>query len=419
MNADEPTLAAAQLGHDYNPFAEPQRDDPFPIWARARREAPVFYSEVEGVWVVTRYEDICAILRDPERFSSRDVTRPAPAPPEVEAVLREGFAYEEMPALVGTDPPAHIRLRRITNAGFTPERVAAMEPHIRDIANGLIDGFVQDGKADLIAQYAYLLPATVVMELLGVPPADRAQMKRWSDDRALVLWGQAPLEQLLAAARGFVEMQRYCAGLVEARRAAPRDDLISILATTTPDGEALLHTGELVGQITAIISAGHETTTNLMAHVVLLMLRHPDVWAAVRADFSRIPHVVEEALRLDSPIRGMLRTTTQDVEVGGVRIPAGARLQVMYSSGNHDETVFPDPDRFDPDRPQHPFHLSFGHGTHFCVGAPLARLEARITLELFATRLSNLRLEPGHPLHYVPNTVFFSPADLPVLWDVP
>src|SRR5579885_689183 len=300
MNADEPTLAAAQLGHDYNPFAEPQRDDPFPIWARARREAPVFYSEVEGVWVVTRYEDICAILRDPERFSSRDVTRPAPAPPEVEAVLREGFAYEEMPALVGTDPPAHIRLRRITNAGFTPERVAAMEPHIRDIANGLIDGFVQDGKADLIAQYAYLLPATVVMELLGVPPADRAQMKRWSDDRALVLWGQAPLEQLLAAARGFVEMQRYCAGLVEARRAAPRDDLISILATTTPDGEALLHTGELVGQITAIISAGHETTTNLMAHVVLLMLRHPDVWAAVRADFSRIPHVVEEALRLDS-----------------------------------------------------------------------------------------------------------------------
>ena len=417
MKPREPTRAMEELGHDYNPFVGPERDDPYPTWARARHEAPVFFSEVEGVWVITRYADIRAILQDTERFSSRDVTRPAPAPPEVEAVLRKGYAYEDMPALVGTDPPAHIRLRRVTNAGFTPERVTAMEPHIRNIANELIDAFVHDGKADLLGQFAYLLPATVVMELLGVPREDRGVMKRWSDDRALVLWGKAPLDQLLSAAHAFVEMQRYCAKLIEARRADPRDDLISVLATTRLDDHEPLSTSELVGQVTALISAGHETTTNLIAHAVLLLLRHPEAWAAVRADFSLIPAVIDEALRINSPVRGMLRTTTQDVEVAGVRIPAGAQLQLMYSAANHDETVFPDPDRFDIHRQQHAFHLAFGHGIHFCVGAALARLEARITLELFATRLPNLRLQPGHALHYVPNAVFYSPTDLPVLWD--
>jgi cytochrome P450 len=244
-------------------------------------------------------------------------------------------------------------------------------------------------------------------------------MKEWSDQRAIVLWGKAPLEETMAAARGFVAMQRYCAELIEARRLAPRDDLISILTSSQLDGEAPLRTSELVGQITAVISAGHETTTNLIAHLILLLLRHPDEWAAVRADYSLIPGAVEEALRLNSPIRGMIRTTTENVEVAGVAIPAGARLQLMYSSANHDETVFPDPERFDIRREHRPFHLGFGHGTHFCVGAPLARLEARVTVELFAERLPNLRLLPDHPLHYTPNVVFFTPTELPLVWDAP
>src|SRR5262249_45532636 len=265
-------------------------------------------------------------------------------------------------------------------------------------ANELIDGFVHAGKADLVGQFAYLLPATVVMELLGVPREDRGVMKRWSDDRALVLWGKAPLDQLLSAAHAFVETQRFCAKLIGRRRVHPRDDRLPVRATPRLDAHEPLSTSELVGQVTALISAGHETTTNLIAHAVLLLLRHPEAWAAVRADFSLIPAVIEEALRINSPVRGMMRTTTQDVEVAAVRLPAGAQLTLMSPAANHAGTVFPAPDRFDTPPEQHPFPLAFGHGIPFCVGAALARLEARITLELFATRLPNLHLEPGHPL---------------------
>src|SRR5215210_4949640 len=267
------------LARDYNPFRPPQRDDPYPVWARARRDAPVFYSEVLGAWVVSRHEDICQVVRDTARFSSANAMRPiGTLPPEVETILREGYAFQEIHVLVNSDPPVHTRLRRLLNVAFTPRRVAALEPRIRAIAHELVDSFAPDGQADLVARFAYPLPLTVIMTLLGVPPRDREQVHRWSGNKLAVLWGNLPLDEHQAAARGWVEFQRYFARLIEERRVQPADDLISDLVHARLEDERPLTVPEMVEQLNGLLLAGHETTTNLIAHALILLLQHRDQW---------------------------------------------------------------------------------------------------------------------------------------------
>ena len=401
----------------YDPFRPPDRDDPYPTWARARAEAPVFFSEAQQAWIVTRYDDISEAVRDTARFISADVVRPLTPPPEVQAVLQQGYAYEEMRPLVATDPPRHTRLRKFANAAFTPKRVVAMEPRIRSLARELIHVMAPAGEGDLIESFAYPLPLRVVMALMGVPETDQETVHRWSQDKVALQWGgDMDLAEHVSHAQGFVEFQRYFASLIDERRRIPGGDIVSAMVAARLEGEKPLGTPELVGQMMGLITAGHETTTNLIAHAVILLLRHSDQWDALLGDASLASATVEEVLRMDSPVMGMMRTATMDAELGGARIPAGARVQLMFASANRDAGYFADPNHFDIRRSDAGRHVAFGHGNHFCLGAGLARLEGRIAIELLASQLPTLCLDPD-PISYRPNAAFRGPVSLHVSWD--
>ena len=404
----------------YDPTAVPWRDDPHPALAESRRERPVFRCPALGAWVVTRYADVADVVSDGARFSSADALKPLGGVcPAAQRVLEDGYGLDELRPIVSLDAPDHASLRRVVASAFTPRRVAGLEPRIRALADGFVDGFAAEGEVDLVARFAHPLPLTVIMELLEIPPADREAIKGWADDRVALMWGGLSDDEQVRCARSYVDFQAYLGALVDDRRAHPGDDFVSDLATAvTPEGRRL-ERSEVVGQLTSVASAGHETTTNLIAMGVRLLLADRPQWEALCADPGLAAAAVEETLRFDGPAKTMPRTTTADVEVGGVRIPAGERVLPMFTSANRDETVFPDAGRFDihRPRPEHP-HLGFGRGQHYCAGAGLGRLEGRVALEVLARRLPGLELEADAPLCFRPNTVIRSLRSLRLRWDV-
>lgn len=403
------------LSELFNPFLPEQIDDPYPVYARARREEPVFYSPVLDAWVVARYADILSILRDTERFSSFNslYTRAEPRP-EVRAVLREG--YEVFTSLVQSDPPDHTRVRAVFGKAFTPPRVAALEERIRELTRELIDAFVGDGRADLVSQLAMPLPAYVICDLLGVPRSDMRQLRAWHEDKQVLMSGHAPLEAEVESARGYLAMQRYFQAQIEARAADPRDDLLTLLAPEAIGGTAPLSMQEAVCNAMDLLAAGHETAADLIANGIDLLLRHPEAARALREDRGLIPDAIDEMLRYESPVRGFFRKVTADAEVAGIRIPAGARVLMLYASGNRDEAEFPDAERFDIRRQDAGKHLAFGKGVHFCVGSLLGRTEGRIAIEQLLTRLPGLRRGEGAARR---SQLFIMRGfdSLPIAWD--
>jgi cytochrome P450 len=389
--------------------------DPYPLYARARREAPVFYSAEFGLWFVTRYDDVWAVLRDTTRFSSRFLMRtPTNASPAVREVLQE--AYPELPMLVNDDPPSHTRTRSLVSGAFAPRLMAALEPSIRAIVARLVAGFASERRADLIGRLAYPLPMEIICTLLGVPVEASGQLKRWTDDLVTLGSPGTDSERQLACAHSSVAFQHYLAARIQARRDAPRDDLLTALIHARVDGESF-DVAELVNLLIVLIFAGHETTTNLIGNLLVLLLARPEMLQALRDDPSLTADVVEEGLRMDGPVQGMFRTTTAEVSLGGARIPAGAQAMVLFGSANRDEAVFPDPDSFQPGRSNKHRHLGFGRGIHACIGAALARVEARIVLDTVAQRLPNPTLDAGHPLRYPASLMHRGPEALHVRWD--
>lgn len=384
----------APVRDDYNPLAPDQLANPYPLMAEARRSAPIFYSPSFNLYLVTRYEDIWAVLRDPQSFSSAQSTAVRMTlAPRAEALLRE--ALPEVPTLVTNDPPSHTRFRGLLSKAFTPRRVAEREGQVREVANALIDRFIDAGSADIVWQLAYPLPMRIIASILGVPDRDLDTFKKWSDHAVLRLSTHLTEDQQVACIRSLIEFQRYFGAMIEDRRHAPRDDMLTDLVNARLEGEAPLTVPEMLSMLQQLLVAGNETTTNLIGNAVALFLDHPDRWRALCADPSLAANAIEEVLRMEAPVQGLFRTTTRPVELGGVRIPAGAQLQLLYASGNRDETEFPDPDTFDICRGNARNHLSFGGGIHFCIGASLARLEGRIALETLAQRLPTLRLAAG------------------------
>jgi cytochrome P450 len=386
----------------------------------ARREAPVFYSEAVGAWIVTRYDDVVAAAKDPEAFSNAEAVRPAELPEQVQAILDGGEAYGKALPMLATDPPRHGRLRKYT-ARALAQRVSGSEPRVRELAHRLSDDVAaSSGDVDLLTAFCSPLPVTMIMELQGVPATDHAWVKAGSDAMVALQWGDLPPEEAKACARRVVAFHDYFAELVEGRRARPRDDVISDMTQALPDGERPLETPELVRQMTGLLTAGHETTANLIAHAVLLLLDDRRRWQALCADpAGYAPLVVEEALRADSSVLGMLRRTTTDVELGGVTIPAGDRVQLMFASANHDAAHFAEPESFRPERDDARHHVAFGAGIHFCIGASLARLEARVALEELATRLPSLTLATRDRPAFQANAAFRGPTMLPVRLGAP
>jgi cytochrome P450 len=369
---------------------------PYPFFERVRNEAPVHQTPL-GFWLVSRYDDVMAVVRDTERFSSNmrnSFTAPAPSD-ELRAIQAE--AYPSVNTLLTNDPPSHTQFRALVNKAFTPKRVAQLEGEIRQIANDLIDRWVASGHVELVSEFAVGLPLTVIADALGVDRADMPAFKRWSDDSVAPLSGMLSPERQLECARSRVEMQRYMAERCRERETDPRDDLLSDLVQARFDsGERAgeqLSMPELLNVIEQLLVAGNETTTKLIAAGMLALLEHPAQMMAVRADRSLIPNLVEEALRYESPVQMLPRVAKVDVEVGGVAVPAGSILMMMYGCANRDDARYPGAAAFDITRDNARTHLAFGQGPHFCPGAALARSEARIAFELLFDRCADWALD--------------------------
>jgi cytochrome P450 len=404
---------------DFDPLAPAQRRNPYPVYAEARARAPVFYAERFGFWVVTRYEDVLAVLKDDEAFSSEHALTSASVelPQQVQAVLAEG--WPEMPVIIDTDPPLHTRIRGLITRAFTPRRVAAMEPRIRAIADELIDAIAAEGRADLVERFAWPLPLRVIGDMLGLPDEDLERLHRWSNDWLRLKQPGATLEQQLEWARNAVALQHYFMDVLASRERTGGEDLTAALLTASKEIEPPLPLEVVMGVPFDLVIAGHVTVTRAIGNALVLLLSEPERAEALRARPELVPAAVEEILRLESPAQGLFRTTTREVELGGATIPRGARVMVHYGSANRDETQFPDSEAYDPGRGNLARQLAFGKGIHFCIGAPLARLELGIALPLLLERLPGLRLAAGRELEYEP--IFFARglASLWVEWEPP
>ena len=406
-----------RVARGFNPMAPAETIDPYPTYARLRASTPVAFSEMLGMWIVTGYEEVAAIIRDTDGFSSRIAVGTAVPPPEVADVLPDGYP-ESQPSLVNNDPPAHTRIRRLANTIFKPTAIAAREPQVTAIVDELIDTFIDDGRADLYSALAVPLPLAVISQILGLPVEDAHLFEAWSNDQAALAVDILPHDQKVERARHYAGLFRYAEALIARRRQDPGDDLFSSLVNASDDGgRPVLTDRELVSVFSQLLIAGNETTRYLISSLVHLLLSHPAQLAAVRRDPSLAARAVEEALRFHTSLRAMFRIADRDADIAGARIRAGDVLAVVYGAANHDPAVFAAPDRFDIFRADVGRHIAFSKGTHFCLGAPLARLEARVALQRLLKRLPELRLdEKSQPPEFLANAFMFGRITLPVAW---
>jgi len=370
----------------FDPFAPEYRADPFPTLHRLRAEDPVHRSPLG--WVVTRYDDVAAALRDPHlgRAFDREAGR---------AQLGGGAAFAYVShRMHNFDPPDHTRLRSLVTKAFTMRRVEAMRPHVQAIADVLLDRVVGARTIDVLAVLAHPLPSLVICEMLGVPEADRPRFSHWTEDIAFLLDPSIPAHRLVAGEAAADEFMGYIRALIEQRRRAPADDLLSALIAAEEQGDRLT-LDELVANVVFLFSAGHQTTRDLVGNGLLGLLRHPEVQRRVAADPSRLPALVEESLRFDPSVTVTLRRARAETAIADTRIAVGDRVILSLSGANRDPARFPDPDRFEIDRPDN-VPLAFGGGIHYCLGAALARMEASIVFGTLLRRYPNLTLaEPA------------------------
>ncbi|MRJ75142.1 cytochrome P450 [Aeromicrobium sp. SMF47] len=366
-------------------------------WAALRAHDPVHWNEQHKAWVVTRYEDVVAGFTDPRLSSDR-------IRPLLDVVSAERRA--ELAPMLGvmsdwmvvSDPPAHTRLRSLANAAFRQQRIVTMNAWIAEIVEELLDDFIASGETDFVAGVAYPMPATVIAKMLGAPASDRGLFQIWSDELALVAFsagGDARRDRHSRALAGVAEMQQYLGDLIAQVEKSPGDDMISaLLEPSRLGGEDRLSREELISLCSLILFAGHETTTNLLCNAVVALSRHPDQLELLAAEPSLTNAAVEEVLRLEGPIKIIVRWVAADLELGGRSIKAGARVYLVLQSANRDEDFFADGDRFDIRRASPTPHVAFGRGAHACLGAQLARIEARVALPRIIARLPGLTV-PG------------------------
>ena len=377
---------------------------PYDFYRRVRDEAPVHQAPL-GFWLVSRYDDVLAVVRDPDRFSSNMRNSAFSGPPSEELLAVQAQGYPSVNTLLTNDPPSHTQFRALVNKAFTPKRVAQLEGEIRTIANELMDTWIERGRVELVTEFGVGLPLTVIADALGVDRADMPRFKKWSDDAVAPLSGLLTPEQQLECAHSRVAMQHYMVERCRERQDDPRDDLLSDLVQARFDSGDRAGQGldvpELLNVIEQLLVAGNETTTKLVAASMLLLLEHPDQMAAVAADHSLVPNLVEEALRMESPVQMLPRVAKVDVTVGGVDVPAGSVLMVLYGCANRDDAKYPDAARFDITRANARTNLAFGQGPHFCPGAALARSEGRIAFETLLGRADHWALDTSveRPTH--------------------
>ena len=378
-----------QSGVSYNPLSSRTAQDPYPVYAALRNRDTVHRSRLLGAWLFTRHADVDAILRDHRHFSNDPRTGTLSS--RQHAMLSPPDEF----TMLFLDPPDHTRLRSLVTKAFTPKAVNDLEPRIRGILGSLLDDIEDPAEFDLMQAVARPLPVIVIAEMLGVPPEDRDVFRIWSAQRARMLEPTIGPDEREAGEAASRALDAYFRPIIAVRRAEPRDDIVSALARVEDDGGHLTER-ETLNMLRLLLIAGNETAVNLIGNGMLALLRHPEQLQRLRNDPSLIPAAVEELLRFDSPIQADFRRVLADCEVNGLALRKRDNVVLFLGAANRDPDVFEDPDRLDVGRSQGS-HLSFGRGIHYCLGAPLARLEGRIVLEMLLERFSQMGLLAERP----------------------
>lgn len=381
----------------FNPFDPAFLANPYPFYAMGQRMSPL-YIEGGNIWAVFGYDECLAILKNQEGWSSYY----AP-PPGVEAPPS---------SMLDSDPPRHARLRGLVSQAFTPRMVAELEPRAYEVAHELVDAIAGQPEIDLVEALAYPLPVIMIAEILGVPAEDRANFKRWSDAVVAQLGAGVNGQQREVDEELWGEIREYFAWMTEERRREPRNDLISGLVVAELEGSKL-NFEELVQMLVLLLVAGNETTTNLIGNAVQEFMEHPAELARLRGDMSLLPSAIEEVLRHSSPVQATVRRSTRDQEFAGRQFKQDQQALIFLAAANRDARVFEDPERFDIGRVQNR-HLGFGMGIHFCLGAPLARLEAKAALDVFLARATSFARTDERELRRVPTFIMRGVRELPL-----
>lgn len=379
------TAAATSLPETYDPLNEQVKQNPYPYYAMMRASEPVKYLPHMDTYAVATYEGVDKVLKDHKLFSSQHFW------PEL---LGEYDPVPEVPPMISMDPPNHVHLRKLANKAFMPSKVAALEERARAIATELVEGLVakygNEGEFDWVWEFTALYPVTVICEVLGVPTERRAEFKVWVDD----LLGAANRhaygpERLAEIRKHSNELRQFFEELYDLRKQDPQDDLISTFITAEVNGETMSRL-EVLQMATLLLIGGVETTTNLLGCTMVELRRHPDIYARVQADHSLIPPLLEETLRFNPVVQMLFRHTIEDTELCGVKIPKGKAVMPLLGSANRDASKYANADVFDIDRKPEAPMMSFGQGPHFCLGSFLARMEARVALEVVFSRLEQV-----------------------------
>lgn len=396
----------------FNPLDPSFRIDPYPTYERLRIEAPRHFASF-GVWVLSKYADCVKVLHDPHTSSDERNSELYQEFIKQEGMAQYAEAREVMKPFLFMDPPDHTRLRGLVTKAFTPRVVDSLRPRMQQIVDGLIDKGLASGQMEIIEEFAYPLPVTVISELLGVPPEDGEKFKGWSRELARALdpeftISQEELEQRRQTVFTFAD---YFRGLIEERRTNPGDDLLTSLIAAEDQGDKLTEQ-ELLSTCILLLIAGHETTVNLIGNGMLALLRNPDQMEKLREDPPLSRNTVEEVLRYDPPVQMTARTALEEIDIGDLTLSKGQQVVILLASANRDPDQFPDPNRFDIGRDRIP-HIAFSQGIHFCLGAPLARVEGQIALGTIARRIPNMQLATDEP-EYKEQIVLRGLAALPV-----
>lgn len=406
----------SSVGSRFNPFEGAQLRNPYSFYAEARRDEPVFYSELLKMWYVTRYDDIVAIARDTKRFSSADAIE-APHDYTPETTRRIGESWIARGSLTNNDPPHHDIVRRIVNKAFTNRHVAGAEAEVRRVVRHFLNELKPTGHTELVESFSFPVALQAILNHVGIPLQNPRQMRVWADDWLSINHGQLDAQQQQTVMDRMLECQQYWLDLIAQRRAEPQEALLDEIIRAANDEETRIHELQLVNVCMTIYVAGHQTTQDLIDLCLYHLLKDSEQTALVLADPENILRAVEETLRFDSPVNALMRTTTEAVRIAGIDLPKGARIALLYASANHDEKYAPEMSRFDLRRTYPKAHLAFGHGTHFCIGAPFARLVARVAIEELFRDCLNLRLKPGQQFEYAVNPVHRGIRRLELEWD--
>ncbi|MFD9320158.1 cytochrome P450 [Streptomyces sp. NPDC060053] len=375
----------------FDPWDPAFVSDPYPAYAELRERGRVIYYEPTDQWLVPRHADVSALLRErrlgrtyQHRFTHEDFGRTAP-PAE-----QEPFHTLNDHGMLDLEPPDHTRIRRLVSKAFTPRTVERLQPYVRRLAGELVDRLVAAGGGDLLSDVAEPLPVAVIAEMLGIPESDRGPLRPWSADICGMYELSPSKETAARAVRASVEFSEYLLELIAARRKEPGDDLISGLIAAHDEGDRLTEQ-EMISTAVLLLNAGHEATVNATVNGWWALFRNPEQLAALRADHSLVPTAVEELMRYDTPLQLFERWVLDDIEIDGTTVPRGAEIAMLFGSANHDPAVFADPERLDLSRADNP-HISFSAGIHYCIGAPLARIELAASMTALLERAPTLAL---------------------------